>query len=205
MPEYFLPNKLGRIAFMALEEVLGHTGMNAVLNLANLSGLIGNPPPSDMEKKIPFGHLAGMQSALEQLYGPRGGRGVALRVGRAVFRYGLREFSGLGGVSDLSFRLKPQEVRLRDGGEILTNFFNRHTDQRVRLEEKTDHFLWYVERCPLCWQRRTDRPACHLTVGLLQESLHWATGGKYFQVTETACIGSGDSTCTLRVDKNPIE
>ncbi len=205
MPDYFYPNKMGRIIFLALEEVVGRTGLNAVLNQAGLSHLIENLPPNDLELRVPFTYLENMQDALEQLYGPRGGRGVALRTGRATFRHGLREFGPLMGFTDLAFRLKPQEARLREGAASFAEIFNRFSDQRVRVEEKADHFLWNIERCPVCWQRHTDRPSCQLAVGLLQEALHWATGGKYFAVNEITCVACGDPACTLQVDKQPTE
>lgn len=205
MPDYFYPNKMGRILLMALEEVVGRTGSTAVLNQAGLAAYIDSLPVNDLELKVPFSHLGQMQTSLEQLYGPRGGRGVALRVGRATFRHGLREFGPLVGVTDLTFRLKPQEARLREGALSFAQVFNRFTDQRVRVEEKADCFLWIIERCPVCWERQTDRSACHLAVGLLQEALHWATGGKYFPITETSCAAAGSQDCIIQIDKQPTD
>jgi predicted hydrocarbon binding protein len=45
---------------------------------------------------------------------------------------------------------------------------------------------------------------CHLAVGLLQESLYWLSGGKMFNVEETACIGRGDAACTISIDRTPL-
>ncbi len=38
---YAYPNKMGRILLLAMEEVMGSTGVNAILNLANLRHLQG--------------------------------------------------------------------------------------------------------------------------------------------------------------------
>jgi predicted hydrocarbon binding protein len=51
----------------------------------------------------------------------------------------------------------------------------------------------------------TDSPCCQLNVGLLQETLFWVSGGKYFMVEETSCIANGDQTCTIHLSRQPLE
>lgn len=199
---YYYPQKMARIILLAMEEIIGHNGVTAVLNLADLSHMIGVTPPNTSDRTIPFEIVSKMQTALEKLYGPRGGRGVALRVGRATFKYGLKEFGPLLGVTDLAFRLMPQEERLRQGAESFAEIFNRFTDQVVRVEETPEVFFWHIDRCPLCWERHTDAPSCHLAVGLIQEALYWATGGKVFMIEEISCTAQGAPSCTIRIDKN---
>ncbi len=201
---YFYPNSMGRIILLAMEEILGRNGINAVLNLASLSGYIGHYPPHNHDRNIPFEEVSRLQAALEKAYGPRGGRGLALRAGRACLKYGLREFGPELGLTDLAFRLLPLATKLKTGSEALAALFNNFTDQRVRLEADAQNIYWNIERCPLCWQRQTDGPSCHLAVGLLQESLYWVSGGKYFQVEETKCIATGDSACTIVISRTPM-
>ena len=125
------------------------------------------------------------------------GRGLALRVGRACLKYGLREFGPELGLTDLAFRLLPLQTKLKTGSEAFAALFNKYTDQQVRLERDEKYIFWHIERCPLCWERRTESACCHLAVGLLQEALFWVSGGKYFEVEEKKCIACGDSTCTI--------
>jgi len=198
---YYYPEKMARIILLAMEEVIGRNGLAAVLNQADLGEMIGAYPPDSFDRTIPFETIASLQTSLEALYGPRGGRGVALRIGRAIFKYGLREFGPLLGFTDLTFRLMPQEDRLRHGARNFAEIFNRFTDQVVRVEETATEFFWHIDRCPVCWQRQTTAPACHLAVGLLQEALFWASGGKLFVVEETACTAQGAQACTIRIDK----
>ncbi len=202
---YHYPNKMGRIALLAFEEVLGRNGLNAVLNLAGLAHLIRNYPPNNLDRAFPFSELAAIHEHLDKVYGQRGGRGLALRAGRACFKYGLREFGSTLGVANLAFRLLPLNMKLSTGAQAFADIFNRYSDQIVRLEEHTDHILWHIERCPICWGRRSEEPCCHLAVGMLQESLFWVSGGKYFQVEEVRCIACGDSTCTVLVDRSPLD
>jgi predicted hydrocarbon binding protein len=202
--QYFYPNRMGRVVLLAMEEILGHGGVNAILNLIDLPVYINNYPPYNQDLEFPFTHISHLQTGLESAYGPRAGHGLALRVGRACLKYGLREFGPELGLTDLAFRLLPLQSKLKTGSEAFAALFNKYTDQQVRLEsdEKTIH--WHIERCPLCWERQADGPCCHLAVGLLQEALFWVSGGKYFEVEENKCIACGDSACTIQIDRTPL-
>jgi predicted hydrocarbon binding protein len=201
---HFYPNRMGRIIFLALEEILGRSGVNAVLNQAGLPQYIDRFPLYNEDLEFPFEYISRIQVALEDTFGPRGGRGVALRAGRACFKYGLREFGPELGLTDLAFRLQPLPVKVNNGCEALAALFNRFTDRPVRLEVDKLHIRWRIERCPLCLGRHTDAASCHLLVGLIQEALYWVSGGKFFQVEETGCIACGDSACTIVIDLEPM-
>ncbi|HKZ70806.1 MAG TPA: 4-vinyl reductase [Anaerolineales bacterium] len=202
---YNYPNKMGRIILLAMEEIMGRNGVNAVLNLAKLRRLINNYPPNNYDRQFSFEDVGAIQQALEDMYGPRGGRGLALRAGRACFKYGLKEFGPVLGIADLAFRLLPLNMKLKVGAEVFADTFNKYTDQRVRLTDDEDQIYWHIERCPICWGRKSDIPCCHLAVGILQESLYWVSGGKNFSVQETSCIARGDEACTVVIEKKPLD
>lgn len=196
---YYYPSKMGRTIFLGMEEVIGKSGVDAILRLARLEHLLEN-----VDQGVSFEEVSRLQSALEQAYGPRGGRGLALRTGRSCFKYGLKEYGSMLGLTEMAFRLLPLSTKLHRGAMIFADLFNKHTDQRVKVEETENKLLWHIERCPLCWQRDAEEPVCHLAVGLLQESLYWLSGGKVFRVEETACIARGDRFCTITIDKTPL-
>jgi predicted hydrocarbon binding protein len=202
--EYFYPQRMGRIVLQGMEEIVGRNGVHAVLNLASHGEFIENYPPANSERSLPFKLVSDLHVALEQAYGPRGGRGLALRMGRAAFAYGLREYGSQLGLTEMAFRLLPLPTKMHVGAKAFADLFNRHTDQVVRLEETDTHLFWHIERCPLCWERHTHEPVCHLAVGLLQESLYWVSGGKIFNVEEILCIARGDPSCTISIEKAPI-
>ncbi len=202
---YYYPNNMGRIILLSLEEVIGRNGINAILNLANLHHLINNIPPNTYDLGFRFNDLGRIHQALDTMYGPRAGRGLALRAGRACFKHGLREFGSILGVSDLAFRLLPMKMKITVGIEAFADLFNNYSDQVVWVEEKSDMIYWHSERCPACWGRTTDSPCCHLSVGLLQESLFWVSGGKNFMIEEVNCIAQGDSSCTINVTRQPLD
>jgi len=204
MTEYFYPERMARIILLAMEEVIGREGVHSVLNLSSLASYTDQYPAARSEKTFPFKAVTQLQESLEQVYGRQGGRGTALRVGRACFQYGLREYGSMLGITEMAFRLLPLSTKIRTGAKSFADLFNNHTDQRVRLEEKDGKLFWHIERCPLCWERRATEPVCQLAVGLLQEALYWLSGGKIFDVEEIACIARGDPACTIFVDPTPL-
>lgn len=198
---YHYPQKMGRIVLLGMEEVIGKGGMDAVLNLATLNDL---QPSASNERTFSFDTVSKLHQSLEQVYGPRGGRGLALRSGRACFKYGIKEYGSMLGLTEMAFRLLPLPTKLRTGARSFADLFNKHTDQQVRVEETEAQILWHIERCPLCWERHAEEPVCHLAVGLLQEALYWLSGGKVFSVEETACHAQGDEHCIITIQKAPL-
>lgn len=195
---------MGRIILHSMEEVMGRNGVNALLKLASQNSLIENYPPDDSEPGFSFSTLSALGGTLEQAYGPHGGRGLATRIGRACFNYGVRQYSAQMGLTETAFRLLPLPAKLSAGARAFAELFNTFTDQRVRIEEDGKKLIWHIERCPLCWERRAHEPVCHLAVGLLQEALYWLSGGKLFNVEEQTCIAMGDKTCMIVIDQSPI-
>ena len=201
---YHYPNRMGRIILLSMEEVMGRNGVNALLKLASLPSLIENYPTDTAEPAFAFSTVSNLTEMLEQAYGPHGGRGLALRIGRACFNSGVRQYSTQLGLTQMAFRLLPLPSKLHAGASAFAELFNNFTDQRVRVEEEDGTILWHIERCPLCWERKAQDPVCHLAVGLLQEALYWLSGGKVFNVEEKTCIAAGDQTCTIVIDQSPL-
>ena len=201
---FFYPQKMGRIMLLGMEEVMGVNGVDAVLCLSPLENSVQDSSQVNANHSFSFKSVSLLQSTLEQVYGPHGGRGLALRIGRACFKYGLKEYGSMLGLTEMAFRLLSLPIKLHIGAKTFADLFNKHTDQIVRVEEEDNKIFWHIERCPLCWERKAEEPICHLAVGLLQESLYWLSGGKIFNVEETACIAKGDAACTIIIDKTPL-
>jgi len=202
--EYNYANKIALIAIKALEEIMGKNGVNAILNLAHLSHLIDNYPPDNLNREFNFSDFSALNLALEEMYGPRGGRALAVRAGRAAFKDALRNFGALAGVGDLAFRVLPLHTKLRIGVPAMAKIFSQISDQLTTTEEKEDHFVYTIHRCPVCWGRSgSDKPVCGIAVGLLQGGLKWVSGGSEFSVVETKCVAMGDEVCEFIIPKSP--
>lgn len=202
--EYYYANKIVLITMKALEEVMGKNGLNAILNLAHLPHLIDNYPPDNLDREFNFADFSALNLALEEMYGPRGGRGLALRAGRAAFADALRNFGALAGAGDLAFKVLPLQAKMRIGIPAMARIFSQISDQLSTVEEKENEFIYTIHRCPVCWGRTTDKPACFIATGLLQESLKWVSGGSEFRVTQTTAKSVGDATCDFIIPKEPI-
>ena len=198
------PNKFALIYLMAMEEIMGKNGLNAILHLAGLEQLKGNYPPDNLEKEFDFANYTALQVALEEMYGPRGGRGLALRAGRASFAEGLKGFGALAGVGDLAFKVLPLPAKLKIGLPAMANILTQFSDQISNVHEEDDKFTYTLERCPMCWKRTADRPVCYAGQGLLQEGLRWVSGGHEFKVDMASCIAKGDDMGRYVIFKEPI-
>ncbi len=200
----FYPNNIARIYMQAMEEVMGKNGLNAVLNMASLSHLIDHLPPNNLAREFDFADYSAMSGALEEMYGPRGGRSLALRAGRASFAQGLRHFGALAGAGDLAFKVLPLGTKLKIGIPAMAKIFSQVSDQKSTVTESATEFTYTMKPCPVCWGRHSDKPMCHAGAGLLAEGLRWVSGGHEFRVQESACVGCGDEACVLSVQKEPL-
>jgi predicted hydrocarbon binding protein len=201
----YYPSKFGMIMIKALEEVMGKNGLNAILNLAGLSNYVDNFPADNLEKTFDFADVSSINIALEEMYGPRGGRGLALRAGRATFSDALKNFGALAGVGDLAFKVLPLQAKLRIGIPAMAKIFTQVSDQHSTVEERENEFVYTIHKCPVCWGRSgVDKPVCFIAVGLLQEGLKWVSGGNEFRVNESKCIGLGEEVCEFIIQKEPI-
>ena len=102
---YYYANKFALIMLDALADVMGENGLKAILNLSHLPVLIDNYPPDNLKKEFDFANVSAINQALEEMYGPRGGRGLALRAGRSTFADSLKNFGALAGAGDLAFKI----------------------------------------------------------------------------------------------------
>jgi len=202
---YNYANKIVRISIKALEDVMGKNGVNAVLNLAHLPNLIDHYPPDNLEREFDFADFTAINQALEEMYGPRGGRTLALRAGRAAFTDALRNFGALAGVGDLAFKVLPLQIKLRIGLPAMARIFSQISDQYSTVEERETDFIYTIHRCPQCWSRSgLDKPVCYIGAGLLIESLKWVSGGHEFRVNESKCMAMGDNVCEYTIQKTPL-
>jgi predicted hydrocarbon binding protein len=196
---------IAKIYLDAVEEVMGTNGLKALLNMANMQHLIGNFPPGNLAKEFDFVDFAQLNEAMEMMYGPRGGRALSLRAGRKAFDQGLKNFGAMVGVADKAFRMLPLKLKMKVGLKAMATAFSTTSDQISYVEEMDDHFVYVIERCPVCWGRQADSPICHAAMGIIQEALNWGSGGRRFKTAEVTCIAKGDPTCNFVIYKEPID
>lgn len=197
--------KIGRGVLEGVQEIIGKAGVNAIFNLAHLSHLLPSTGYTKFEHNFSFSDLSSIQLALEELYGPRGGRGVALRSGRVFFKYFLRAFGDQMAMTSLDYRLLPTHHRVKSGLLSMADTLTDLCSMQILVWEDPETWYWQSDHCPWCWERKMDECMCHFNVGMLQEYLTWSGGGKIYHVLETECIAAGSQACTIRIEKKPID
>lgn len=202
---YSYPNRFGLILFDALEDITGRSGLNAILNMAGLSQFLSSPPPDVLDRGFDLANISALNRALNARYGPRGGRGLQLHLGRALFAQGLANFGPLVAVSDPSFKVLPLQAKLRAGLPAVAKVFDSLSDQISYVRDPGgDHYHYIIEQCSMCWGHIVDHTRGFIAAGMIEEAARWISGGHAFRVDQVSCMGMGDSNCTFHVHKEPI-
>jgi hypothetical protein len=154
-------DQMGKILYLAMQEVVGYDVVSRILSAANLPAMTKGAKPGTPGVQLRLEQVSRIQSVLEEIYGLQGGQGIAMRCGRASFKYGLDEFGQQSGWTDLEFRLLPLTARIQAGAELMAKVLNYNAAQYVRVTDQGDRFVWEIDRCPVCRGRHTNDVSCH--------------------------------------------
>lgn len=202
MPEssgFYYPNRIARAFFVAMDEVVGVNVARGVLQAAGLEEYINNFPPDDMNRQFDFANLAAFTAGLEQLYGTRGGLGIAMSIGRVAFSKSLQGFGAMRGVQHPAFQALPLNKQLDIGLHGLATIFTTFSDQETFIEADDEGYLVHVHNSPFAWGNQSEHPVCHTLTGLFQEAINYTTNGKPTFVRETQCSAMGADHCVFKV------
>lgn len=201
----YYPNKIGRFFLEALRDTVNKDGTVNLLEWADMAHYAESLPADNWAREFDFATVARLNQGLFELFGPRGGRRLALQTGSSFFRCGLGEIGTLAGITELAKRSLPLQIKLRDGLTAVAHTFSQTSDQTTWLVEQDTQFFYQVDYCPVCWQRTAERPICFITVGFLQEALRWLSEGQEFRVQQTACRAMGEDSCIFCIDRDPVK
>ncbi len=202
---YFLPSRWARSSILALEDLIGNAALQALLNLAHLNQYIDELPLANLEKSFEFSDFSAIFMALEELYGIRGGRVLALRSGRITFGNTIANFGVLAGTADLAFTALSSNRKSKITLSAIAKIFSEISDQRTSVKESATEFHYTVHRNPICWERKDEeKPICYFHVGLLEEAMHQIAGGSEFRVDESECQAMGELTCNFIIQKEAL-
>ncbi len=201
-----MPNAALRTLLQAIQDVMGENGTKAVLNTGGLARYIGNFPLNNIERGVTFQEYGLVEEAVEKTLGPRGARATMLRIGRVTFQYTLKEQPAiLGNLGALVLKMLPMGAAMKLVLNQVASAANKTVNQPAHLEEDQGAFYFVAEECPCHWRGRKEKPACHVTVGVLTEAMAFATGGKQIRIEEIECIASGAAACRYRIEKKAME
>jgi predicted hydrocarbon binding protein len=191
-----LPNARVRRLMLGIQDVMGQSGLAAVLRQASLQRLGGALPPANGEPGLRAAEYAALMQAIENYYG-RGARGTLTRVGYASFNHLVASRRLLATSYQALLRLLPIHTR-----EILTlkwlarEMAGRGGHVKVYVDDKRISLV--DQDSDATAGRRRDSEICWETVGEIQEALKWGTGREY-DVNERSCKAKGDPACRFEV------
>ncbi|GAB1422326.1 4-vinyl reductase [Anaerolineales bacterium] len=178
--------------------------METLLGLAGMDSYLNQYPPDNLDRDFDFALIASLNHALESLYGARGGRGMALRLGRASFSHGIKNFGIMAGLKHPAFQALPLTDRIDHGLNAWATVLAKFCDQQTSVTEDPSTYSFSLRPSATAWGRQSDAPVCHMMVGILQETLRWSTNGYEFYVRESNCQAMGHERCVFRINKIAI-
>jgi hypothetical protein len=200
----YYQNDLARIALLALEDVMGTNGLNAILNLSGQSQLIGNYPPDNLASEFDYSHFSSIIGAVAEMYGQKGTRILGIRAGYATFKQMLIEIGDAVDVNDEDFQSLPDTEKIDLCLSLIINTFTQSAKDVPTYQMVEGGFLYSVNSCPVCWGRETEAPACFITEGMLRAALRWITNGQEFNVTQNTAHSCGSPTCDFFIPETPV-
>jgi len=194
--ERALPNSRSRRFMLAIQDVMGLSGLTTVLRQAGLQRYANALPPADEAAGLKASEYADLMQAIENYYG-RGARGTLTRIGYASFKRLVESRRLRARILQTALRALPLPNRrlvvLRwlagevggPGGRV-----------RVHLDDRD---LAFVDQESLATTGRLrDGEICWVTLGEIQEALKWGTGREY-EVAEMSCKAKGEIACRFSV------
>jgi hypothetical protein len=199
---FYYANKFMRLYLDGLHDLMGPEAWVDLLKAAGIPQFIKHPVPDNLEKSIDFAYFTAIQTAFEGL---PDGEALARQSGRRVFVRGFSTFAPQMNLTHLAEAPLPLADKLKVGLPAMAQLMNQFSDQISQAYPWDDSaYIFTMERCPMCWKRQSQKPVCFAGQGLLQEALHWASGGAEFEVEMRACIAQGDEMGQYRLHTQPL-
>lgn len=201
---FYYPNRIARAYLRGMQATLGPGDYASILEITELAEYLAEAPPDTMDRHFDFVYFTALNQGLESLFGARGGRSMALRIGRAWFEQGMNRFGAFAALDHPAFKALPLAQRAQIALQALVKIFSEHTDQITSMRDQDMHYEISIDTSPMIWGRQTDLPVCHSLVGLFQATLQAASGGYEYHVVETTCHAVGQDLCIFHINKKPI-
>lgn len=192
-----LPLRFFRPFLETLTDEIGRDALLSILKRAALPADLVEPQTvSRYNGAAAAETYAQIQKAMRIYYG-RGARGTLTRIGHLLWPR-LLEAATLSEKAQAQFiRTLPPGLRPKPALELLARFLREHPE--AVTVHTLDLDLLLVDRAGAGTVGQQEvTPICHVTVGLIQETLFWATGREH-DVEERACRAAGGVQCEFRV------
>jgi hypothetical protein len=125
--------------------------------------------------------------------------GLFIRAGRAGFHYWMDQYAEALGWKQADFKLLPPPLRTRRALSDLLGWFKNEGILEAELAYSSEY--WIVRRSGMTHPE--GGLDCSYLIGMLQELVSWAGGGKFFPACEEQCQASGAEYCMFKVNRLP--
>lgn len=125
--------------------------------------------------------------------------GLLIRAGRAGFHYWMSHNAASLGWKEAGFRLSPPSERTK---RALTGFLYWLKQEGLLDAELTDSSEAWVIMDRVSTNLK-DTLECNFFMGMMQELVSWAGGGKFYPAREEQCQAAGAEHCIFKVDRLP--
>jgi hypothetical protein len=191
-----LPNARMRRFMLAVQEVMGRSGLTTVLRQGRLQRYVGHLPPDNNRTHIYAFEYAALVQAIENYYG-RGARGSLIRIGHSAFAQLVQSRRLTAFLYRLAFLVTPPYTRKLMALRWLAQEMAYPAGQvTVHLDDR--HIAFVDREGDLTYGRTRDSEICWVTVGEIQEAVKWATGLEHL-VEEKNCKARGDPVCRFDI------
>jgi len=192
-----LPLRFLRLFLETLSAEIGRDVLAVILEKADLPADLLNPQAVSRYKGQSAAETyARIQKAMRAYYG-RGARSMLLRVGRLLWGRLLQAASIPEKTTAQFIRTLPAAMRGKAALELLARFMGEKTGS-VTVQTVDSNLLLADHISAACLGQAEASPVCHVTLGLIQESLFWATARDH-DVAEVACRAAGGNNCEFKI------
>src|SRR5574341_413065 len=191
-----LPNRRFRGLILAVQDVMGRNGLNPTLKLAGVPHYISYVPPANSVCEAHASEYAAIIHAIETQLGS-GARGQLNRIGRASFKYILACDKLAWNAISLTRHILPVRQRMHRALAQLARYLSE-PDGSVAVHSDYHRILMVDESSDGTFGRQRNTEICWLTLGQIQECVHWATG-RNCEVVEVACKAKGHPGCKFEI------
>ena len=197
MTEIKFPSRVLRRFVETVAVELGADQFQVMLGLSELPPEWANPQTfQKMDVTRSAETYAALQAAMRTYYG-RGARGILLRVGQRMWNL-LLEDAALGGKAQaVLIKRLPLSRRRKSILELLARLIGSRSDD-ITVHTLDLDLLVVDHASPAAQGQSASRPICFVTLGLIHESLFWATG-QNLDVEESSCRAAGHDSCEFKV------
>lgn len=197
MSEVKFSNRVLRRFVETVADELGSDQFNAMLSLSSLPADWAKPRTFVKTDPVEAARVyASLQAAMRAYYG-RGARGVLSRVGQRLWGH-LLDDAALGGKAQAAIiRRLPLSTRRKPALELLGKFIGTQPGD-ITVHTLDLDLLFADHTSPNADGQSAPAPICYVTLGLVRESLFWATG-QSFDVVETSCKATGKNACEFTI------